>query len=126
MAPEQFVDRRSVSDRTDVYALGLVVYQCVTRRLPHEAKTLLQWLAAHTSKAPADLRAWAPETDATVADLVMSCLSKDPTTRPPATEVAEALRSLADRASAPPLEQVAWPSMAPVPSAALAETLARG
>ena len=122
MAPEQFVDRESVTDRTDVYALGLVVYECLARRLPHEARTPREWLAAHASGRPTDIRKWLPEIDPAMASLVMSCLEKDAETRPSAAQVADGLRSLADAASVPSLDRVDWPSMAAIPSVAYAET----
>jgi serine/threonine-protein kinase len=113
-----------VTDRSDVYALGLVLYECLARRLPHDAKTARELLAAPRSKAPTDVHAWVPDVDPDLGRLVMSCLHADPEARPSAAEAAGALRAIADRGSAPPLERVDWPSAASVPAVALADTLA--
>lgn len=117
MAPEQAGDRESVTDRTDVYALGLVVYECLARRLPYSAQTPRDWMIAHATRLAADVRELVPGVADALADVVMACLQKDPLRRPSAAEAAEALGAFADRAAAPPLEQVPWPTLAAPPAA---------
>ncbi len=53
MAPEQFYDSANVDRRADVYALGVVIHQCLTGRLPFVAATLRQQCeAAHKADLP--------------------------------------------------------------------------
>jgi serine/threonine-protein kinase len=113
MAPEQFVGRAEVTDRADVYALGLVVYECLARQLPYLASTPRDWWLAHTAREPVPLTELVPELDAAVAEVVMGCLKKDPRERPSAAEVARALSAHADAQGVPPLERIAWSEMSP-------------
>ncbi len=52
MAPEQAAGDPNVDHRADIYALGIVAYELLAGRLPHDATTAQQLLAAHISKAP--------------------------------------------------------------------------
>jgi hypothetical protein len=93
LAPERF-DGGQVRPATDVYALGLLLYLALAGHLPWQASTTTQMLRAHRYHEPAALPPVAglpPE----VADLCRRCLSKHPTDRPAATEVAEALGRVA-------------------------------
>ena len=82
MAPEQIKGER-VDGRTDVYAIGTILYEMVTGRLPFEGPTVMAILSRHlldTPEAPTvrrpDLRL-PPAIDA----LVMQMLAKDPAHR---------------------------------------------
>jgi serine/threonine-protein kinase len=102
MAPEQIADASAVGERADVYALGVVLYVCVSGSGPYHARTPTQWLHAHAVLAPLELAARGvcpPE----LAELVMRCLRKSPEERPPAAAVARELARLADEAGAPSL-----------------------
>ena len=84
MAPEQLVERQ-VSVRSDIYALGLVMYELFTGRRLFEAKTLDE-LTAHQaalpSRVPPDLAAVSPR----LRDVVLKCLDRDPANRPSSVE----------------------------------------
>ena len=90
MAPEQF---RGQSDaRSDIYALGVLIYEALSGRRPFEGDTA-QVLMGHLQEQPAPLRSVAPQLPGTVELLVARMLAKDPAQRPQsAAEVAEALR----------------------------------
>lgn len=81
MAPEQ-LSGGTVTDRTDLWALGVLLYYVLSGQRPFAAADLprLLFLIAHESPTP--LRAVAPETPEPLEALVMSLLSKDPAQRP--------------------------------------------
>jgi len=54
MSPEHFEGK--VSARSDIYALGVIVYQMFTGKLPFQAKTASEWLKAHLMDAPIPLQ----------------------------------------------------------------------
>jgi serine/threonine-protein kinase len=102
MAPEQ-ARNQPVDDRTDVYALGAVLYECLTGSVMFEGGSLVETLTQQIVKAPVPPRTRCPDADipAGLEAVVMRCLSKDPAGRfARATDLAVALeRSLIDEAA---------------------------
>jgi serine/threonine-protein kinase len=100
MAPEQ-IDGGAIDARTDLYALGVMLYQMVTGELPWEGQQVLVVLMARLLRPPPDPRSRRPDLDARMADLILRCLSRHPDGRPAsADEVARELEPLAGLASA--------------------------
>ena len=92
MAPEQ-VDGRPVDARTDVYALGVVMYEMLSGTRPHEAAGAARLLYQIAHEKPQTLRAVAPGVSSHLESIVMRCLEKDPAMRfPAAAQLAAALR----------------------------------
>jgi hypothetical protein len=84
MAPEQLVERQ-VSVRSDIYALGLVMYELFTGRRLFEAKTLAELTtdqAAVPIRVPPDLAHVNPR----LREVVLQCLDRDPRKRPASAE----------------------------------------
>ena len=95
IAPEQ-VNERRVDQRTDVYALGVIAYECLCGRVPFEGQTNLETILAHTNQAVRPMAERVP--GATVPEVVESfvrrCLEKDPARRPQSME--EVLRAIGE------------------------------
>jgi serine/threonine-protein kinase len=80
MAPEQIRGRRG-DERTDVYALGTILYESLTGRLPHQAPNTAALLRAKTEEAPTPVRELAPDLDPALARVVMRAIACDPRDR---------------------------------------------
>ncbi|MEV0566074.1 serine/threonine-protein kinase [Dactylosporangium sp. NPDC050588] len=89
LAPERLLGG-GVIPATDVYTVGLLVYRCLTDRLPWHADTPTQMIANHVYEPPHPLPD-IPGLPVGIAQLVGQCLAKDPDTRPPAAYVASTL-----------------------------------
>jgi serine/threonine-protein kinase len=79
MAPEQVLGTE-ISPRTDVYALGVILYEMITGKVPFDRKGGMSTLVAHVNEAPPPLGVKNP--DAVVSPemeaIVMRCLAKEP------------------------------------------------
>jgi eukaryotic-like serine/threonine-protein kinase len=89
LAPER-LSGGPVTTATDVYALGLLLYRCLTARFPWPAENTAEALRAHLYADPEPLTEL-PGLPAEVADLCLCCLAKKPDERPAAREVATTL-----------------------------------
>ena len=78
MSPEQ-VHGQKVDHRTDIYALGIILYELLTGRPVFEGATPMAVMMAQASKAPPDIRESHPELNVpdTIAELINECLVKD-------------------------------------------------
>ena len=97
MAPEQ-IKGDAVDGRCDVYALGCMIYEMVTGRLPFEAPTIMAMLSKHLIEAPVPPSQRRPDLGlpAVLDQLVMAAMAKDPAQRPATMEhVGEQLAALA-------------------------------
>ena len=100
MAPEQLVDARQVDARTDVYALGAILYRGLTGRPPFSGP-LFQVLHEIASKDPPRPRELAPAAPAGLEAVCARAMAKEPAARyASALELAEALEGAG--AAAPP------------------------
>jgi hypothetical protein len=81
MAPEQAKANTQADTRSDVYALGVVVYEMLTGRVPFEADTPLAVLNAHVHDAPPDPSTLNRGLDAGIAAVILKALKKVPAKR---------------------------------------------
>ena len=79
MAPEQ-ARGKSIDRRVDLWALGCLLYECLTGLRPFEGETLSDVLASVLEKEP-DLERLPERTPANVRRVLVRCLRKDPRTR---------------------------------------------
>jgi serine/threonine-protein kinase len=114
MAPEQAAADPSVDHRADIYALGAVAYELLTRRPPFTAPTAQMVLAAQVTQTPEPVTALRAAVPPALAQLVMRCLEKRPADR---WQSAEEVRQT--------LEVLATPSGGSTPTGALPAAVAR-
>ena len=81
MAPEQLAGRLP-TPASDLYALGALLFQLLSGRLPHEATSMGELLRQVATSAPPDLRTLVPTLPASVCLLVARLLAKNPVERP--------------------------------------------
>jgi serine/threonine protein kinase len=112
LAPEQIQDAGSIDARADVWALGVILYELLSEKLPFVADTLSGVLVAVCVDAPAML------TDAPydLAKIVHRCLEKDPARRPrDVSELARALQPFAGAEAAELCDRVSTALSSPPP-----------
>jgi serine/threonine protein kinase len=77
MSPEQ-VEGGEVDSRTDLYSLGIILYECLVGRVPFEGDTPFSVGIKQKSEKPGDPRGLNPEIPEDLARLILKCLEKDP------------------------------------------------
>lgn len=91
MAPEQIAGLAATT-QSDIYSLGLVLYELFTGKKPFEAQSLVEWREAHAETPPTAPSVHTADLDPSVERLILRCLEKDPARRPrSAAQVAMAL-----------------------------------
>lgn len=98
MSPEQ-VTGDPVSPRSDVYSLGVVLFEMVTGGRPHPGPNPVQVLMQRMSQDPAAPSSFLPEISGAWEETILRCLETDPDARPQsALEVFESLAGSLDPA----------------------------
>ena len=102
MAPEQ-VEGLDTDARTDIFALGALLYEMLTGRKAFEGKSQASLISAILSSEPRPIAELRPMTPIRVGRIVRRCLAKDPDNRwQSARDIVLELSSLNDDIDAPP------------------------
>lgn len=95
MSPEQAAGEPNVDGRSDLYALGCVLYEMVAGRPPFTGSTVQKIMSQHLTATPESLAALRPGLSPKLVKTVERCLAKDPADRfPDAGALEEELRVL--------------------------------
>jgi eukaryotic-like serine/threonine-protein kinase len=91
VAPELFEEERRADTRSDLYSLGVLLFEMVTGRLPFPAENQLAVVSMHINKRPPSPRSIAPHISSRVERVIFKALEKRPEQRyANATELAKA------------------------------------
>jgi serine/threonine protein kinase len=82
MAPEQLLGDGTVGPHTDIYALGAILYECISGRPAHLGTTPQELMYSVMNHTPVPLAQLHTELPPALAELVASCLAKDYRSRP--------------------------------------------
>lgn len=94
LSPELLTASQPADIRSDVYSLGVVLFELLARRRPYVARDIAEVVALQRAAAPPDVRTLAPQIPASVAGLIRQMLSKQPLRRPEPHELVARLTAL--------------------------------
>ncbi len=80
MSPEQWLDK-PLDPRTDVYSLGVMLYEALTGKMPFDADTVMELAKKHVQQEPEPLTKWRSDIPKVVSDVVLKALAKKPENR---------------------------------------------
>ncbi|REK10838.1 MAG: serine/threonine protein kinase [Planctomycetota bacterium] len=94
MAPEMLYSSYGGDVQSDVYSLGVMLFEMLAGRLPFDAQDVAELALQHRQQLPGDVRTLAPRVPLRAARLVKQMLAKEPLRRPAPEELVERLIAL--------------------------------
>jgi len=114
MPPEQIRGDKHIDARADIYALGVILYECVGGNRPFNADTLAHLAVLIHEGKPLPITELRPDLPARFAEVVHRAMARDKDKRPgTAREMAEALASFTPNVLGP---TVGWPGRGAAPA----------
>jgi serine/threonine protein kinase len=112
MSPEQCRSATQVDHRSDIYALGCILFELVTGRWPFDGD-VRQLIECHQGQIPPRAASLVPELSPALDDLIADMLAKDPMDRPQTMGAVQRALHRASGVHAPVAELVATPAVLP-------------
>jgi hypothetical protein len=81
MSPEQVSGKKDIDHRSDIYSVGVLLYELATGRVPFEGKTPVEVALRHLQDSPAEPRRINPRLPSELERIILTCLSKEPERR---------------------------------------------
>ena len=107
MSPEQLRSSRDVDARADIWAIGVILYELLSAKLPYRGDTLGALFASILEDPPQPLRKTRPEIPASLEDVILLCLRRKRDERwRSVTVLARALAPFGSQAGARSAERV--------------------
>jgi serine/threonine protein kinase/Tfp pilus assembly protein PilF len=76
MSPEQ-VEGKEADQRSDIYSIGVILYEMMTGKVPFEGDTALSVALKHKTEAPPDPRSINPQLASDLSGIILRCMEKD-------------------------------------------------
>ncbi|MDZ7816139.1 MAG: serine/threonine-protein kinase [Planctomycetota bacterium] len=80
-APERFKSREEIDHRSDLYSVGVMLYEMATGKLPFEGDDISKLILAHMSEKPVPPRILNPSIPSALENIILRCLRKKPEQR---------------------------------------------
>lgn len=107
ISPEQLRDTKRADHRTDIWAIGLILYKMLTGHSAFPASDAGEYYAMILTEAPTALRAERADAPSDLEDIILRCLERDPARRYPSlSSLAVALRPLGTSASEANIDRI--------------------
>jgi len=81
ISPEQAQGMRDLTPASDLYSLGVMMYECISGKLPFDSENFYEVMLMHVNNAPPDIRDVFPAISEEAASIVMKLLRKMPKDR---------------------------------------------
>ncbi|MBN1642702.1 MAG: protein kinase [Anaerolineae bacterium] len=127
-ASPELVSGKTLVPASDVYAVGVLLYEMLCGKCPFDGATAAEIARQHVVNAPPPLEQHNPRVPRHLRHIVDRCLAKDPASRyPTAQELGSALRAYRQHSASvtQPLEPVQQPTPQPAPTSMPVEPVAR-